>query len=284
MANKGVKKLNPSAMRVTVYFGYALFITAIVLLAMNLFPWFNPNDPNSFNEYSLLFAATLILSALLPPIAGYFIGDRSSKVRSPLVHHYNGVLFAVLGFWLSAVLATTASVLGWFDFVNSMELHALTTLLPPLVTVAILVALGVFYAKHTRHQKGLDDYVPYRAVFISSFVSLFLMSGITVVRDAFTGYDAWSSLAALVLPSILLVAFTAFGAWLLGRANGTVGERIMHSLVATSYVLVAITLIGQISFIIDSDNQYAATLAFALGLGAWVAYIVLLRRASKGSK
>ena len=62
------------------------------------------------------------------------------------------------------------------------------------------------------------------------------------------------------------------------------GERIMHSLVATSYVLVAITFIGQISFIIDSDNQYAATLAFALGLGAWVAYIVLLRRASKGSK
>ncbi len=284
MAKKVVKKLNPDAMRVTVYFGYALFVIAAVLLVVSILPWFNLAEPSSFNTDALVFVIAFVLAALAPAIVGYFIGDRASTSKSPLIHHYSGVLFGILGFWLATVLSTLSGVLGWFGFVNSMPLHSLTTVLPATAAIIILIALGALYAKRTKHQVMLDDYLPFRALLISSFLALFLVTGIIATIDSFNSIDVWGSFAVFVLPSVFMVLLVGLGAWMLGCASGTAGERTTRSLVATSYVVVAITFVGQIIFMIDGNNQHVGSIAFGVGALLWFGYILLLRRASKPKK
>lgn len=261
-------------MQVTVYFGYALFLLFILGFVAD-FLFFDTYDiPEMIRAGLLTSMFAFVFATCIPPLLGYIAGDKATKSRSKLVHHYNGVLFGVLAFWLATIFTTPVVFIdmsGWFG-----QLPQLITsgVFPAGLAVLTMLILALFFGRRTQHRMSAAQYRPYQIVFLSALGYLFILSGANIAMGTLYGANFVSSVAVLLLPVVMIAGLVAFGAWLIGPANGTVGVRVVKSLIALSYAVLAIAAVTALFW-------FSAALASVGTISAiivWVAYIYLLRR------
>lgn len=285
---KSTKKLKMShvkqdrEMRVTVYFGYGLFLLTIVGLVATLLPWFQFYSQSQVNKlYITMLLVSFVFTALAPPLVGYLAGDGATRSRSKLIHHYNGVLFGVLGVWLWLVATMlTAYTQQWFPISTEFE-QLLLNLAPAVVAALITIGLGVHYARKTGHQTPLIDYTPYRSAIIASAAVLIVSVGVAAIASGDFGSSvAMTLLINLVTPALFMLSAGLAGYWIIGKAGGTAGERIVRSVIAVGFAVVGLTLFGQfVSFLMPMWNQNIVFYAIGFIVIIWLAYLLLLRRA-----
>lgn len=278
-----IKEKVSRQMRVTIYFGYGLFIFTVIALVVSIIPWFSIYSFPFFTETDVtLLLVSFAFAALAPPLVGYLAGDGATSSSSKLVHHYNGVLFGILGIWLWLTASMASTVIQWIFSAQDNLQHAVYSIAPAAFAALVTIILAIFYARSTRHQVSLIDYRPYRWTLILSAVALILVTGSTTFFSLWYGGGVWmSALITLVVPLTLLLVSTLLGYWIVGEKSGTVGERIVYSLVAVGYGIVTMTLIGQFTVYLFSWQANMMWYAVGITILLSVSYLYLLRRASR---
>lgn len=266
--------------RLTVYFGYGLFLLTLISLGASLlfswnalewFPFLEPIDV-------VLMLVSFAFAALAPPLVGYLVGDGATRSKSRIVHQYNGVLFGVLGVWFWAALSLLTTVVLWSYAPETNFENTLLSMAPAIVAAAATITLGVAYARATRHQVSLIDYAPYRWTLIAALVGVLSGFGLSTISGLYYGGSVFMGvLINLTVPLLFLLTTTLIGYWIIGKKGGTVGERIVYSLIAIAYGAVVVTGLWSFTFFMGPWQWLIGWIAPVV----WLAYLILLRRSAK---
>ncbi len=277
--SKAFKERTDKHMRVTVYFGYGLFLLTLIALGISIFSW---TDLYMFPFLEPIEVTLMLVSfafaALAPPLVGYLVGDGATRSKSKLVHHYNGVLFGVLGVWFWAALSLIITVVQWSYAPETNLENTLLSMAPAIVAAVATIILGIVYARVTLHQVSLIDYRPYRWALVAALIGVLLGFGLSTVSGLYYGGSLFMGvLINLTVPMLFLLTATLIGYWIVGKKAGTVGERITYSLIAIAYGVVIVTALWQFTVFMGSWQWIIGWLAPI----TWLAYLVLLRRTAK---
>jgi hypothetical protein len=273
------KQQERKAVHTTIAFGYVLFFVGLVSALIPTILWsravFIPNI-NPFTVLVLLFSS--VVSFAIPLVVAYFLGDKATKAASHQTHHYNGVLFAIAGYWVSLAY-TMVSTYVYFNAVMNMVLQNILFFAPAIATALTLVPLGIAYAKRTKHQIPLARFVPYTAVLWAAILVLFVGM---IVQYVFNPYDqftiSWSSISVLLLPVVGIGIFFGIGYWRTRHLKSTKGERALKSLIATTFGLLAVTIaaeaLGYIPIVAISMHPNPSLYGLGIGTAVWLWYLL----------
>lgn len=268
------KKTNPlkKQQKITIIFGYSLFLSLILALVTSfILPWsdviFNTTDNNI---QSLLFAAILIAGALLPTLTSYFIGDKSGATNHTQ-HHYNGILFGVLAYWVALLAGLAGSIVIYTlsDFTTPVHraLGLNLTIIMTAITASVLLSVG--FSHRSNKSTTLLGYAPF-------YVALSLTSLAATLPYLGSFADILS-----FIPLLMLVMFTALSYKAFQGLYGSQVKRLASALVAASFGFVAIQSCSQLlaSYSPPTRPSWVELTAIAVGALVWATYTVLLRRA-----
>lgn len=286
-ASKSVQR-NNSRMRITVWYGYALFLLSFIGIIITISPWFRwfaIHDKLTTNFQMTMLIISFLFTALAAPLVGYLAGDSATRSKNKLLHHYNGVLFGVLGVWVWLVLGMLVP-LTWVIVPPTWP--ALTTfqftllnLAPTALAAIVTVVIGITYARKTRHQVTLIDYRPYRVTLISTVAALAPAIALSAAING--GWDNQfmiDFLIAMIVPLLFMLVAVVLGYWILGKKAGTTGERVVRSSVAAGFAIIAVT--GGVQLIVSGDTSWEPVwqyLALGFAVIVWLSYLILIRRA-----
>jgi len=270
-------KTNQTFKKVTVVFGYALFILVLInLIVGTIIPWtgllFTPYPIQKTNVVVQLLS--FIFAIILPPVVGYILGQKMTHRHDRLTHHFNGVLFGIVAFWVSNFVSFAAvDTLGpirstfdepWATVVNSW----------PIVATLLIMSVLAFYYAHNIKQKDsvLHDRV-YQVALFASVVSIpiYLALFLTQYNDA----------GSLIYDGVFLaIVFGLIGISraVIHRFQPTLKNQLSLSVVAVSIGLIVNQLTG--GLIATVYPWYLTVLIGSAVLGgiAWLLYLILIVR------
>lgn len=284
-ASKSVQR-NNAHMRITVYYGYALFLFVMIGVLWTLVPWVtfiaSSQSTSMINDFvGPVLLLCFVFTALAPSLVGYLTGDSATRSKSKLVHHFNGVLFGVLGVWLWVLLTMVVGYSQQWLPASSMLDPIVYGLAPAVIAALVTIALGVRYARVTKHQVSLIDYKPYQVLVISSAVLLVLVTGAAGAIAAQYGEFFTLMLTYIIVPLLFMLIATSAGYWIIGKAGGDVWERVTRSLVAVGFALLALTIVTQYAGYLSGLRDFLSAYAIVITGGVWLSYLLLMRRALK---
>lgn len=155
----------------------------------------------------LVFLISLVVSALLPALIAYAVGGASTRAKSHQVHHYNGVMFAVLAYWVTVVFSQYS--FGMINFIHATFSPVIGTALGfmvPVVEVAVVIGiLAFYYHRGARKQQGIAAYRPYQL----SLLFIALLFFVTFpLQQALGGMSStYSVIVAMVELGLLALAY-----------------------------------------------------------------------------
>lgn len=184
--------------------GYILFALLVIqLLLSTLIPiakmLFDPQVIQG-NVAAILVGFTI--GALFPALAAYFIGDKAIKSKSKLSHHFNGMLFALLAYWVLSVFAQYVYIPN--DAYPSFSAGVIINNILPGLAVGVVTAI-LSYAHIKSRQAGHDVivYKPYGVTIIAFIITLPVWSLVSnIVTQQVTVYS-FVALATALVPGII---------------------------------------------------------------------------------
>lgn len=271
-------KISDKQNKVTIAFGYGLF--AALLASTVLFTvvplggmLFHPQVKH-FNVAVILI--TFTVSALLPVLASYILGDRATHSKNKTLHHYNGVLFAVVAYWVAwAIGYVNFNGLGLYDALPIPWGTFAVSAVPVFLVTAVMIGVAILHAKgrHARQVATLDR--SYRTVLIGSIVIFNVGLAVSVLAS---GSDLHSGLPYLLVPIVLIsISYLTLKKAIVSRSERFIGAVIAMSFVHIASMLVAtsVAYIHEISFVAQ------LVISYGFGLLVWVAYLYLQIRAAR---
>ena len=276
-----VKNTNKTQQKITIWYGYGLFgllvLGVIISLVIPTVQLLVRPEVNHFN--ATVFLISLVAGAVLPMLISYIIGDKASRSKNKTLHHYDGILFGFLAYWLSLLFGTIGSytVAPIREAVSGVAMAAVFHAWPIIATVITVSIISYFYHRSKRTGSILS-YKPYIFTFWLSAIAVSVLSPLSSLLYADGFY--WLTLAG-VIGFIIVVAlsYLAFYKKRLARK-----EKAMFAITATTVGFIALYVVTQLM----PYPAEAGVLMLALSVSAavasiaiWVSYLVLLRRSIK---
>lgn len=266
------KKLELTHQKVIVWLGYMLFGVIIIgTILSTVIPWSQLLLQPYVRHWNVsILLLTLVAGAILPVLIAYFIGDKTTRGKNKLMHHYNGVLFGVLAFWLSLLFSFIGSnILNTLRMSNLPDsLVSVISMWPILATVIILVVIAI---THTRsHKNGsVLTYTPYQALLL---VCVAVSSALPlIIYLAMTRDNYFQNLLSVIVP----VVFILISYLILRKRNKE--TRINHLMLATLIVsmgLITVNVVNQVLpygvFIDDPINIISSVVSIIVGVAVWI--------------
>ncbi len=262
---KKQSKRTEKTQRITIVFGYTLFILSLITLTISTIIPFGLYffDPDVHHLNIAILLISLVAGAVLPPLASYFIGDRATHVKSKSEHHFNGVLFGIASYWLSL----------FFNFIESAMLPGIRSAVsepwatviagwPILATLVIMVMVAIGYVKNRKKQPAVLGYVPYQLVLFAGLVATFVY----ILLHQYTA--TWVTSLLYVIVPVILVG----GSYIIlpAKQYSSSMVRLTVAVVAVSIGFIASTIAGQLMIYL-TDN-----IAAPLGVGVVALGLYLL--------
>ena len=272
---KKKQKYNPTfAKKVTVFFGYGIFALILVgALVSTVVPLggilFNPAVKH-FNVAMMLVA--FASAAILPSLISYILGDRATRGKDKLAHHYNGVLFGIGAYWLSMFITGYF----WIVFEPLKELFPgyevlVMNILPIIALLLVMTFVAIAYARTQKTKDSVMEHRSYQVVLIGVFIA----SLIGIIAQQLFIPSTVGLIAALFV--VVPVSMVAISYKCVARTQPTRSARLTAAVAAVTLAFIAATVSGQlISYL--TYNTFAA---IVFGAGVWVAYLYLVSRRSK---
>lgn len=222
--------------------GYALFS---LLLVATLLSSTIPLTTMLFDPRVLRLNVTVILIAftigsLLPLLLGYIIGDHSIKTKSKLSHHFTGVMFGLLAYWV--MLLTTVFVAVPSEFYDAHRNTGIIIVnILPSIGVAIVTAILAVAHMRSRHAKEeIISYRPFATVLIAAIVGLPLL--VLIQNVVLNTVNVFS-----FVPLVLLIIFGCISYISLRKVKLNIYNKVVWTAVGVSVLLVATYIVQQFS-------------------------------------
>ena len=255
--------------------GYILFILLVVatLLSTTI-----PLGAMLFDSRVLHFnvavsAVALTIGSILPVLLGYIIGSHAIKSKGALSHHFNGILFGLLGYWLMTVLAMLVIVPeGLFTDFRTRIL--LLNLLPGILVAILTTILAVAHVRSRQAKQDVLEYKPFSAILIASIVALPVWSLVNNIVTNTVGMYSFISLAIVIVLGAVSYAS-------LRKTRLSSHRKVLWSAVSVSVIFVMTYVSSQFvsaisSYLLPYPTMEAQSIVsgvgFALALAGWVIY------------
>lgn len=264
--------------QITIWFGYGLFTLLVLgVISSTIVPWtklFFQQEILFFNTTVLL--VSLVAGALVPILIAYIIGDRSTRARTPILHHYNGVMFGLLAYWLTLVFSSIG-----FNPVSAVREHISPGLMVVVMNgwtvfaTALTVAIIAILYTRSRHKESILEYAPYHMALI---VGSLLAAIVLPLANQWYPSDFYAF--ALISP-IVFVLVTIISYLVLRKKKRSQAERISRAIIATTIGFIAAHASSQLMpYAAEADNPLSIVLSLlssAIGVAAWLIYLVMIR-------
>jgi hypothetical protein len=274
---KHKKPLNEH-IKVTTIFGYTLFaLTVLSFLFTTAIPFgFSLQYPTARHLNIIVIILVFGITAILPALVSYLIGDKATHAKNKALHHYNGVLFGIAAYWV-------AILLSWIGFGSVAYVSAqaypiplvVGNILPVIFTIIIMAIVAVNYAKKQNNKTSVLHYRPFQITLVASVL-------IGFIYPYFSG-DFAAGFMAIAGTLAIPVVITAIAYKVLARHHTTRLARLSDALIALSmgwiatwlantFIITAMREPSQLSF------QIAGILAYVVGFVVFVTYLYLRTR------
>ncbi len=258
--------------------GYVLFsLLIIATLLSTTIPFgillFNPRV---LHHNVAVITIALTVGSFLPVLIGYVIGDRSTKSKNRLSHHFNGVLFGLLAFQVltSPLLMVIPADLFAGDF--NMRIIVFNVL--PSVGVAIVTSiLAIAHVRSRQAKHDILEYKPFPVLLIASMIVMPLWS---LVNNIITNSVSVNSFMSLVIIIFLgLISYVSLRKTQLSKFN-----KVAWSSVSVSMVFVVTYASPQLVYAIATylnarptmeDQAIVSGIGVVLALVGWLVYWVI---------
>ena len=232
------KKINPQFPLVVS--GYILFALLIIeVLFSTTIPFGRMLfDPRTLHYNVALFMVALTVGALLPTLLGYIVGGHSIKSKTKISHHFNGMLFGLLAFWVMSIFAVIVSIPSEY-FATSLTARVILVNLLPSIAVAIITSiLAIAHARSRKAKHDILEYKPYSILLIGFIILLPVWS---LINNIFTqSVSIYSFVPLIILVVLGLVSYAT-----LRNSKLNISSKVRWSAVSISVAYVALFVLLQ---------------------------------------
>ena len=226
----------------------------------------------------------LAAGALVPMMLACAVGDGATRAKNKQLHHYNGVLFGALAYWLALGFSALGSAVplpmldGYEHGVSRLVIMNVWPILATSITIGLLA--WYFHRSTSRfRKKELLQYGVYRSAL---FIAIILTGIVLPVIQALWPSVQLSYPGSFVSAGALVLALAISYASLRNLKRPT-AEKLALSLIGLTFLNVAMLAIGQVfPYPVDASSWLYPVLsatATLLAIAVWVAYLVATRRA-----
>jgi MFS family permease len=275
------KKVSENGQRkITIIFGYGLFVAALAaVIVSTVIPLsrilLNP-VANRLNVTAMLI--TFVAAAIIPFLVAYIIGDRTTRAKNKVTHHYNGILFAVMAYWLTLLF----SFIGPFvatpirQVIPAFWMLQVVNTWPVLLTIIIIAIIAFSY--HARKKKegtSVLQYRPYQFVLLVSLVAPLILN-----LSQIAGGYLLTSLLNIGVPAIFIgISYIA-----LRKIQPLKQARLTHAIIAFTFGIVSMQFAAQLVINLPVTTVFTALAMTAVGVAVWVLYLWLSVHATNKTK
>jgi len=265
-----LKKQVENYKKITILFAYGLF--AFLLLATTIstaLPFGSLLfDPHARQLNVAVIMTSLIAGSILPPVVSYVMGDKTTRSKASIDHHFNGVLFGIASYWLSLFFSFIgADTISGIRASFSEPLATIIAGWPIIATLAILVLVAIGFTKTTKKVALVIDYRPFRITLFLGFVAAFVY---ILWNQQYVANSPWTTSALYVFAPVLLVS-TAY--LLLSNIGFSTASHLTRALAAVSFGFIASSIAGRLI--------PGITMGISIGIGllCLTLYLIVVRYA-----
>lgn len=264
-------------MKVTVVAGYLLFIFLLAsLVVSSIWPFMALFRPEADQPFFATLLLSWMLGGLVPSLLGYYLGSHETYRKNKLLHHYNGVLFGAVSYWLASTIILPISASG-VNATSGVWGPVIVNVVPAAIAVMIMTIVGVLYAKRSSHQQSLLSYRPYQGVVLLTLLLLIVTPLLLTLTGESAPAHQW--IIAVAVQTIVLLAIVSI-AYLILPSVHPHRLRWTHATVLTGML----TIFFQCVTILVHDlmtDWYTMSLYLTVGasLAFYFGYLLLQRRA-----
>jgi hypothetical protein len=259
-----------------VFAGYTLFTLLVIeVLLSTVIPYTRMLFTPGVLYYNVIaFLIAFVVGSLLPAYLGYVIGDHAVKSKGKMSHHFSGVLFGLLAYWIVIAIGAFVSIPSeWFGSLVAVRVLSINIFWSVVVfIVTSILAIGHVRSRQAKH--NLLEYKPYRAVLYGMIA---LVPIVTLVRSIVTN----SFNAYLVIPFVMIIIFGGIVFATLRKSNLKTADKVAWSAVSLSVAYVAVFVASQlaqgVSYYVSAyptmEFQSAVNyIGFAVAIIGWLVY------------
>ena len=263
-----------SRQKTTIIFGYSLFATAVVAVILStVIPW----GKLFFNQHVkhmsvLMILIAFVAAAIVPFLVAYIIGDKATRAKNKVTHHYNGVLFGTLAYWLSQLFAS----IGTLPFqvsgaaVDTTWAAPIANMWPIVATIILITIIAVSY--HAKKQKVGESVLQYRPYQVLLFLSV-IVSLVLSQQFLAEGYQPIGGLLNIAMPLVLI----GISYMVITKAYPRKLSRLVVAIVAVTFGYLAMRLAMELTYNI-TYSVFLGIVATVIGVTVWVGYLWGVRR------
>jgi hypothetical protein len=272
------KKPSNKHIKVTTIFGYILFaLTVLSFLFTTAIPFgFSLQYPTARHLNIIVIILVFGITAILPALVSYLIGDRATHAKNKALHHYNGVLFGIAAYWVAILFSWVgfSSVLFVSSYPYPLPL-IVNNVIPVILTIILMAVIAINYAKKRNNKLSVLQYQPFQVTLITSvligfvypYVSGNFAAGFMAVIGTLAIPVVFTAIAYKVLAKYHITRLTGLSDALVALSMGWIATWL-----ASTFITTAMREPSQLSF------QIASILAYVVGLVAYVTYLYLRTR------
>lgn len=257
--------------------GYILFVLFVIAVILSIIIPFGKMllDPRVLHFNVALFTVALTIGSLLPVVLGYLVGDRSVKSKSRLSHHFNGILFGLLAYWVMMLLTSLVAV-----STNLMKVPFNTNLIVvnTLPTIGVVVILAILSIAHVRSRQSRLDLIEFKPYFVVLVISIILMQLWSLLGNGmYGGAIEFSSFLPCIATIVLwIVSYITLRKTRLSSSQKNAWSAVSVSVLSASIFVVFQLTLGMSYYIEPTPSmEFQSALnwvAWIIGLLGWVIY------------
>ncbi|MEO6109709.1 MAG: hypothetical protein ABIP50_01720 [Candidatus Saccharimonadales bacterium] len=267
-----VKIKNKNVHTPLVVTGYVLFVLLVIAtLLTTTIPWAQLLAANltKVSHYNIaVFFVALTVGSLLPVLVGYLIGGSSVRSKSKLNHHFNGILFSLLAFWIMTIFAVLVIFPSELFNANPNERIVLSNLLPGFVVAIITTIIAIAHV-HSRQAK--HDILKYKLFSVPLVGSIVVLPVWDLIQNIMTNsVSIYSSFSLIIVILLGVVSYAT-----LRKTKLNTYDMVAWSAVSISVFFVAVFVSSQLVSV-ASDYLFYQPTAQVYELLMWGSYAIAL--------
>lgn len=264
--------------------GYVLFTLLIVgVFLSTTLPWGRMLFDSRVMHYNVaIFTVALTIGALLPAFLGYLIGDKAIKSRSRMRHHFNGILFGLLAYWVMTMVSVFVSIPYGQSMITPNVRVIIINLLPSIGVAIVTASLAIAHVRSRQAKQDIHEYKPYGIVLI---LSVLLMVSLPVINEIvyFNGPSLYTLIVLGVTLALGVVSYVSLWKSKLSSYGKVIWSVISVSIASVAF-FVAFQLVPALANYVENrpTMEFQAALmnvCLALALAGWLVYWIIQSRA-----